>query len=296
MSEYEDNFKIILKQRQDIEELNAVRSKFQNEIEAKREEARIQTEKDCVALKEKAQEQANIIISQTKEALAKANQQVEHAKAERKTVAGEREALNSMAQELADKEKTLAEWKVSETKRLESEYGKIKVAQDNINKVIRDNDSLIHFLNDKKVELDNREFQVKQIADANAQVAKDFANQQVNLNITMDKISKEKKSIQEESRIIKENLIELKKVKEENEKLLTHKSDIVVLEKKKKEVEALLLQQKEDSKALAAKKEKIDEEEKSLKERQQLLVLENRKLDDKIRTIQQLREGMKTDV
>lgn len=282
---------------QDIEVLNARRSKLQNEIESSLKDAKLKIEterqvaladieqkkKDLVDITEKA----NFYINNSKTTINARFTEVEQAEAILKK---EQEKLNTDKQAF----KTMIE---SENSRIQSEKNTVAKAYGDITK----REDVIAIANleieDKKKEQDNRQFQVEYSQKQADKALAELSGQQALLNDILTKIRSEKETTISEQERTNIFLKEGKQVLTDNETLLKNIiSERLRLAEDKQELNKKNEESRELLKQLAKEKSALEEEKISIAERNKLLVIDMRKNDEKIGIIERLRKELKTGV
>lgn len=283
----------IIKLQQDIVDFEKRRSTLQNEIEAREEESKKKIAKEYVEHQEKIRTESGELNKQMQEAKDLADKTKAEYSAQASELQGEWERLEK-EQKTFNKEKSdFEQYKISELKKIDEAQNRLIETCKSNNLQATENGRIKRGLDDRKYELDNREFQTNYSIDENKKLLNEIIAQQAKVDEKYQTIKKEREAITAEKNEIVKRLIELRNEETELNKLSFIKEDLKKLENLKIEVETKLKEKEELSKGLAKEKEGLAEREQTLNEKQRLLILDMRKNDDKITTIQKLREEMK---
>lgn len=282
-----------LKLQQDIAELNAKRSKLQNELEEKKEENRARIEIEYAAHSEKISKESVEIKAQREETLAFCENAKAEALAGVNAVKEQTMKISSGFAALDQSKAQFEDHKTTELKRISQADEGLRIREQNLSIGIGrlNNDNVDLVLRVKAI--DNKEFQAQWLIDENKRLISEITTQQDTFGRTLKNISDERKLISSEKEEIMKLLGELKQKEAALAQASTVGEDIAEYNKKKVEVEALIKQNEELSKATAKKQEELREQSISLDEQKRALLIDMRKNDEKIQTIQKLREEMK---
>lgn len=283
----------IIKLQQDIADFEKIRSKLQNEIEAREEESKKKIAAEYAEHQEKIRTELGPLNKQKQEVQDLVNKTKTDCATQTSEIQGEWERLES-EQEAFNKEKSdFEQYKVFELKKIDESQNRLIATCKTNNLQTTENGKITRELDDRKYELDNREFQVNYKVDEGKKLLEEIVSQQTKVDEKYQAIKKEREAITAEKNEIVTKLTELKNAEAELNKLSFIKEDLKKLENLKIEVDARLKEKEELSKTFAKKKEELDEREQTLNEKQRVLVLDMRKNDEKIQTIQKLRDEMK---
>ena len=283
------------KLEQDIKELTEKRSNLQNEIETKEKASRDKLTVEYTEHQNKIQEgivEVEKLTQRTKDVADKASAELNKRSADCKA---EWEKLGVEASAL-DKEKVeFEEYKKTETLKLNNNFVYLAQEEAKNKERAKELEGIAKGQEERKYSLENLKFQADySIDESNKVLTRITAEKQV-IKEEEIKIEANLVAIEDEKNLTIVKLKELAEKEEELKKLASVKVDVIKLENLKVEVEEKVKRAEELSKDNAIKKTELEEKETTLNEKQRLLILDMRKNDDKIKTIQELREAMKKD-
>lgn len=278
--------------KRDLKNLIEERNRIMAENETLKVAYKEELDKEYSDLRVKLQAEYEGLLAQAKDKLNQALAKDKYANEQRGLAEQERARAQELKQN-AEKEMasaiSLRETEEKEIAKIKSEHSAKAIA---LSQVIEENDKLTVILEERKTLLDNKEFKFEEKEKDLA--SKEEQNRQV-LSDTLKEIDKNKallKVIQDEGHVLKNNLVEIKKLRDEHNTSLEAANTAIV------NAEAIKAENIAENERLIAEgnrlgviKDKLERDVKALAEKQKLDAIEDRKRNEQIIILNKLREA-----
>lgn len=281
---------------EDIQDLTRTRSSLQNEIafarQSLKEKIDSEYQKHCEVLK--AMEEASSKEIQQRKDKIKEQEIVLHNKlVEAETI---RQSVIADKEMLEAEKAQWKELKKKEYEKIEAEYSAIADTKAGFEEREDLIDKRQFGLEAVEGEINQQEFELKMLIKDKQKILDEISEREINIRKDRDFIKNESLSIENQKKLLLEQIEALAEENKKREELINYEKEIESARKEKAKAEEKINQIEEEKKSLSAINDKLVEKENSLNEREKVLGLQMRENDKKIAIIKQLREELKKNV